>query len=108
MASSVQEGGRAQDICTTPVDMSRRMIRVTGWRSGFVEFEFTLGDPLLTVELVMPPAAFTAFCAQQHATVALPDAIARRIATASSSSPTGPGPDVASARNNPPERRGMQ
>lgn len=28
----------------------------------FVEFDFAIGDPALFVELVMPPAAFEAFC----------------------------------------------
>lgn len=28
----------------------------------FVEFDFAIGDPSLFVELIMPPAAFDAFC----------------------------------------------
>ncbi len=28
----------------------------------FVEFDFAIGDPHLFVELIMPPAAFKAFC----------------------------------------------
>lgn len=93
MAGSAQESGRAQDDWTAPVDMQRRSVRVTGWRSGFVEFDFTLGDPLLTVELVMPPAALAAFCAAQKATVDLPDALAERLAAffpSTGSAPPGP------------------
>ena len=61
------------EMATTPVDMRRRLIRATGWRSGFIEFEFTIGDPLLTVELIMPPPAFVAFCAAQGAQVSWAD-----------------------------------
>ncbi|KAA0873547.1 phenol hydroxylase subunit [Nitrincola tapanii] len=32
----------------------------------FVEFDFAIGDPTLFVELVMPPAAFEAFCQNNH------------------------------------------
>ncbi|MGC2856307.1 phenol hydroxylase subunit [Novispirillum sp. DQ9] len=48
-------------------------VRVTGMRLGrFVEFEFSLNDADLTVELVMPPAAFQEFCAAHDATVLPP------------------------------------
>lgn len=90
MAGSAPLGDRAPDIVPAPVDMQRRSIRATGWRSGFVEFEFTLGDPLLTVELVMPPAAFAAFCAQQRATVDLPKSVAARLAACGAAMPPLP------------------
>lgn len=32
----------------------------------FVEFDFAIGDPSLFVELIMPPAAFAAFCANNQ------------------------------------------
>ncbi|RDK07963.1 phenol hydroxylase subunit [Cupriavidus lacunae] len=42
-------------------------VRVTARDSQWVEFEFSLGDPALYVELVMRPDQFTAFCAAQCA-----------------------------------------
>lgn len=45
-------------------------VRVTGIRNGrFVEFEFALGDADLSVELIMPFAAFDEFCRQRQAVV---------------------------------------
>ena len=34
---------------------------------GFIEFDFSLGDPDLWVELILPRPAFEAFCAAQRA-----------------------------------------
>ena len=49
-------------------------VRVTGIRHGkFVEFEFSLGDSDLSVELIMPFAAFDEFCRERGAVV-LPSA----------------------------------
>lgn len=43
---------------------SEKAVRVIGVRRGlYVEFEFIAGDPLLTVELIMPFGAFQEFCA---------------------------------------------
>lgn len=40
-----------------------RTARVTGIRRGaYVEFDFTVGDEQLTVELIMPYPAFREFC----------------------------------------------
>ena len=33
------------------------------FRSGFIEFDFAIGDPDLTVELILPEPAFEEFCA---------------------------------------------
>ncbi len=45
-------------------------VRVTGIRNGtFVEFEFAIGDRDLSIELIMPFAAFDEFCRQQAAVV---------------------------------------
>ena len=49
----------------TPLDcdISRRFVRVLQRRSnGLVEFEFSIGWPELAVELMLPTAAFDAFC----------------------------------------------
>ena len=45
-----------------------KFVRVTGVRSGrYVEFEFSVNDADLTVELILPFAAFEEFCALQEA-----------------------------------------
>lgn len=57
----------------TKLNLSERRVRVIGVTDGFVQFEFTVCDPLLTVELVMPLPAFDAFCADQGAIVTIRD-----------------------------------
>lgn len=42
---------------------SRKLVRVTGERNGFIEFEYGVGDLSLALELMLPPAAFEEFCA---------------------------------------------
>ena len=45
-----------------------RYVRVTQVRKPhFVEFEFSIGDPTLYVELVLPFEQFRRFCRQQQA-----------------------------------------
>ena len=52
-----------------PFDPARRFVRVTGVNAhGFIEFEFAVGGPELFVELMLPAAAFDAFCRTQNAT----------------------------------------
>ncbi|KAB7627381.1 phenol hydroxylase subunit [Alkalilimnicola sp. S0819] len=44
-------------------DQQQRYVRVTDRRlDGFVEFDFSVGDPELYVELILPQAAFQEFC----------------------------------------------
>ncbi len=51
----------------------KKFVRVTGVRGGkFVEFEFTVNDADLTVELILPFKAFDEFCIQQNAVVLPP------------------------------------
>lgn len=46
-----------------PADLVK-WVRVTRRRpDGFVEFDFALGDPDLSVDLILPAAAFDEFCA---------------------------------------------
>ena len=46
----------------------KKFVRVTGVRSGrYVEFEFSVNDADLTVELILPLAAFEEFCTLQEA-----------------------------------------
>ncbi len=42
--------------------LSRKFVRVTGRRGAFIEFEFGIGSPDLHLDLVLPEAAFAAFC----------------------------------------------
>lgn len=50
----------------TVADISARYVRVTGVRNKrFVEFDFSIGDPTLFVELVLPFEQFRRFCLQQ-------------------------------------------
>ncbi|RQS71603.1 phenol hydroxylase [Burkholderia sp. Bp8963] len=53
-----------------PLDPGRKCVRVTGTNGrGFVEFELSVGGaPDLLVELMLPRAAFDAFCAEQRVT----------------------------------------
>ena len=52
----------------------KKFVRVTGVRSArYVEFEFSVNDADLTVELILPFAAFEEFCALQEV-VRLPPA----------------------------------
>ena len=49
----------------TPLE---RFVRVTGVRAGrWVEFEFSVNDAHLMVELILPFSAFEEFCAAQEA-----------------------------------------
>ena len=54
-------------------------VRITNKdRNGFIEFDFSVGDPQLYVELILPPSAFEEFCqvnAPQFITKAQADAI---------------------------------
>lgn len=48
-------------------DTSRRYVRVTEERAdGLVAFDFSIGWPELSVELMLPRAAFDEFCATNH------------------------------------------
>ena len=52
----------------------QKFVRVTGTRlDKYVEFEFSVNDADLTVELILPFAAFDEFCRLQNATVLPPD-----------------------------------
>ena len=45
-------------------DVTQRYVRFRQERrDGFVEFDFSIGDPALSVELVMPWHAYERFCA---------------------------------------------
>lgn len=51
-------------------DPRKRFIRLVERRAdGMVEFEFAVGEPELFVEMLLPQAAFEAFCAAQGVAV---------------------------------------
>lgn len=55
------------DPCLPHCDTSKRFVRVVERRSdGLVSFEFSIGWPELAVELMLPAAAFEAFCANNQ------------------------------------------
>lgn len=52
---------------------ARAFVRITGMHLGrFLEFDFSLNDQDLTVQLVMPAAAFEEFCAAHEAEILPP------------------------------------
>ena len=55
-----------------------RFVRVISRDPVWVQFEFSIGDPDLCVELTMRPSQYEAFRRQQQATV-LPDAPAEQL-----------------------------
>jgi len=45
-------------------------VKVKGTRLGkFIEFEFSINDDDLTIELILPVSAFREFCQAQNATI---------------------------------------
>lgn len=54
-------------------------VRVTNAdRHGYIEFQFSIGDPALYLEMTLPPAAFAEFCAA-HRVSHLDEAAARAV-----------------------------
>jgi phenol/toluene 2-monooxygenase (NADH) P0/A0 len=48
----------------TAINEHTRFVRITGEvRGGFIEFQFSIGDPTLYLEMILPQAAFEEFCA---------------------------------------------
>ncbi len=48
----------------TPINDQTRFVRVTGAaRGGFIEFQFSIGDPTLYLDMILPRSAFEEFCA---------------------------------------------
>lgn len=51
------------------LDMKRCFVRMRNVRAdGFVEFDFSIGDPELSVELILPQGAYKEFCAVNKVT----------------------------------------
>ncbi len=55
---------RPRERRLTVVNETTRHVRVTSEaRAGFVEFQFSIGDPTLYLEMILPTAAYAEFCA---------------------------------------------
>lgn len=53
---------------STGLGARQRYVRLREQRpDGFVIFDFAIGDPSLSCELIMPLAAYQEFCASNHA-----------------------------------------
>jgi phenol hydroxylase P0 protein len=51
-----------------PFDPAKRYVRLNQVRAdGFVEFAFAIGDPELTVDLILPAEAYRDFCRDNKA-----------------------------------------
>ena len=51
------------------LEQAERFVRVTSTtRPGMVEFQFSIGDPGLYLEMILPQAAFDAFCVSNKVT----------------------------------------
>jgi phenol/toluene 2-monooxygenase (NADH) P0/A0 len=61
---------RTDAVAPPGFDPARRYVRLLQMRpDGFVEFEFAVGEPELTVELILPAAAYRAFCRDNRVTL---------------------------------------
>ena len=60
-------------------DTPRHFVRVTcADHRGYTEFQYSIGDPTLYLEMTLPPAAFAEFCAR-HAAIHLTPAQAAAV-----------------------------
>lgn len=64
-----QEGGNAEgDLGAFEFDTDRRFVHITKRHgNGLVQFDFSVGTPDFSVELMMPETAFDEFCIRQKA-----------------------------------------
>mgnify|MGYP001765587982 CR=1 FL=1 len=70
MARSIRDS----DVAARRDDPMQARVRILGTRLGrFVEFEYSLGDGDLSVELILPTTAFEEFCKARSAVVITPD-----------------------------------
>lgn len=50
-------------MASTTFDPNKKFVRILEeLESGMVEFEFSIGEPTICAELIMPKAAFQEFC----------------------------------------------
>jgi len=55
-------------------DPNKRYVRITGIRGNkLIEFDFSIGEPEIYVELILPFEAFQEFCAHNQVTYLTPE-----------------------------------
>lgn len=60
-------GTSRMPIIDFPINTDRRFVRLRHVRAdGYVEFDFSIGDPELSVELILPQKAYEEFCVAHH------------------------------------------
>ena len=65
-AAPAPQGGGDANIGTI-IDAEAKYVRLTEVRAdGFVAFDFAIGEPEIYVEMMLPLAAFEAFCADHR------------------------------------------
>jgi phenol/toluene 2-monooxygenase (NADH) P0/A0 len=70
---------RKLDTDSNGYERAAHYVRVTNAdHRGYVEFQFSIGDPSLYLEMLLPPAAFTEFC-RDHEVVHLSEERARAV-----------------------------
>ena len=72
LQSEVQDQASTALESIPPIDPSKRYVRVTGERHGFIEFDFAIGNPEMFTELLLKPTDFEEFCVLQKAEVLEP------------------------------------
>ena len=56
------------------MDITRRFVRLSSVRAdGYVEFVFSIGDPEIGVDLILPRAAYDEFCRANRVTFVTPE-----------------------------------
>ena len=69
---------REPDDAESDFDPSKRFVRITGiHNNNLIEFDFSIGEPELYIELVLPFQAFQDFCAHNKVAHLTPEEAAR-------------------------------
>nr|WP_293612653.1 phenol hydroxylase subunit [Ponticaulis sp.] len=63
-----------ENIADKSFDTRPRFVRLTGERSGFIEFDFAIGEPDIHIEMILSEQAFKEFCENNNVTVLEPRA----------------------------------
>lgn len=61
LQSEAQDQVSAAPESITSIDASKRYVRITGERHGFIEFDFAIGNPEIFTELLLKPEDFEEF-----------------------------------------------
>jgi Phenol hydroxylase subunit len=73
MDSTMSSHRQDNPVGAPAFDLTKRYVRLNQVRAdGFVEFQFAIGDPDLTVDLILPAEAYREFCRDNHAVLISP------------------------------------